>query len=573
PTTSGDYNIDIDRYRLGPEYRQVMLAARELNQGDLPPEARTWQNQRLQYTHGYGVVMSPVNRVDAEGLPEYFLSGIPVVSTRPELKVDVPQIYYGELTNDYVFVNTKQNEFDYPSVEGSNKETRYAGTGGVRLGSYLRRVAWSIRLGDANMLLSSDLTPDSRILYRRNIRERVQRVAPFLNWDNDPYLVVNKGRLLWLLDGYTVTDRYPYSKPFRAGTGLPGVGQTFNYIRNSVKAVVDAYNGTVTLYAFDERDPILQTWSRIFPDLLTPKEQMPEGLRAHLRYPEDLFRIQRDIYTLYHIQDPRVYYGKEDVWAVPADPSPSADEDGSMRADSVARKLQPYYLIMRLPGEKKEEFLVMTPFTPLGRENVSAWMCAKCDPEDYGQLLVYRFPKGLNINGPQQIMNQIKADPQVSQFQTLMGQRGSRVIFGNLLVIPVEKSLLYAVPVYVQAAGTGAAIIPAIKRVIVATDDTVEMRDTLEQAIAALASGTPAASAPSPLQVDVTQEPTPAPSASARPTPPGEGASPAELVRRASAAYERARQKQREYDSALEDLGRALDALKRGIGGAGAQDR
>jgi uncharacterized membrane protein (UPF0182 family) len=574
PTTSGDYNIDIDRYRLGQEYRQVMLAARELNPDNLPPEAHTWQNQRLQYTHGYGVVMSPVNRVDAEGLPEYFLSGIPVMSTRPELKIDVPQIYYGELTNDYVFVNTRQNEFDYPAAEGGNKETRYTGTGGVQLGNYWRRLAWSIRLGDANMLLSGDLTPESRLLYRRNIRERVQRVAPFLNWDNDPYLVVSQGRLLWFLDGYTLTDRYPYAKPFSAGTGASSVRQTFNYIRNSVKAVVDAYHGTVTLYIFDEQDPILKTWNRIFPGLLKPKEQMPENLRAHLRYPEDLFRIQRDIYTLYHIQDPRVYYGKEDVWSVPTDPSPAVDDDGNMRPDSIARKLQPYYLIMRLPGEKEEEFLIMTPFTPLGRENVSAWMCAKCDPEDYGQLLVYRFPKGLNINGPQQIMNQIKADPQVSQFQTLMGQRGSRVIFGNLLVIPVEKSLLYAVPVYVQAAGTGSAIIPAIKQVIVASEDRIEMQPTLDQAIAALASGAAVASAspPSPQAVP-SREATPTPSISPTPSTPGETASPAELVRRAAAAYERARQKQREYDSALEDLGKVLEALKRSMGGQDALGR
>lgn len=571
--TTSDYNIDVDRYDFGKGEQQVMLAARELSQDDLPPQARTWQNLRLQYTHGYGVVMSPVNEVDEEGLPTYYLSQIPVQSTIPGFNVERPQIYYGELTREHVFVATKQNEFDYPAGD-VNKETRYTGKGGVPLAGMLRRIAWAIRLGDTNMLLSSDLTPESRILYRRSIRERVMTLAPFLNWDNDPYMVVDRdgGKLIWMMDAYTLTDRYPYSRPFTVGSRSAGRAQSFNYIRNSVKAVVDAYDGTVTFYVADPNDPILKTWSRIFPTLFTPMEKMPPTQRAHIRYPEDLFRIQRDIYTLYHISDPRVYYGREDVWEVPQDPTPSDDDSRpSFLPAQQQPRMMPYYVNMRLPGEPKSEFLIMTPYTPMQKPNMAAWLCARCDPDNYGQLLVYEFPKGSNVNGPQQIISQIKSREEISEKQTLLGMRGSKVIFGNLLAIPVKSSLLYAVPLYVQAEATGAALIPNINQVILASGDHIVMQPTLERAVAALAEGRAMArlTEPRSRRQDEGTRTTAAslPPDAPRPTPAPSGtASVPELVRRANAAYERARQRQREYDSALEELGGALKALERGLG-------
>ncbi len=557
--TSGDTNIDVDRYRIGNEYRQVMLAPRELYPPGLPPQAQTWQNLRLQYTHGFGVVMSPVNRTNAEGLPEYFLSQIPVKSSVSGLTVDRPQIYYGELTRDYVFADTRQNEFDYPSdaSDAKNKETRYTGKGGVPLSGTFGKLAWSLRLGDTNMLLSGDFTEKSRILFRRGIRERVQVLAPFLQLDNDPYLVVDGGKLLWIQDAYTVTDRYPYSKPTRIAAGPGDWVQEFNYIRNAVKAVVDAYDGTVTLYVAEKADPIIETWSRIFPTLFTSIDKMPASLKAHIRYPEDLFRIQRDVYCLYHINDERVYYGKEDVWQVPGDPTAASDGDSILSGEGP-QTMMPYYVLMKLPGEKSEEFLMMTPFTPLAKQNISAWMCAKCDPDDYGQLLVYRFPRGSNVNGPQQVMSQVNSTQEISQYMTLVNQKGSRVVFGNLLVIPVESALLYVIPVYVQANAPGASVIPEINKVIVATSNRIAMRSTLEAAIAAVAGGGP----------PTEESPTGAAGAPGVQPPkgqaPGRPASVPELVKRANDAYRQAREREKEYQRSLDDLGKTLDELQRG---------
>lgn len=552
--TTGEFNIDVDRYRLGNENRQVMISPRELYTDGLPPQARTWVNMRLQYTHGYGVVMSPVNRVDTEGLPEYFMGQIPVETDKPELKLQRPQVYYGELARDYVFVNTKQDELDYPAPEG-NVLTRYAGKGGTRLGGLLSRTIWTMRLGDTNMLLSSDLTADSRILFRRNIRERVQTLAPWLNWDNDPYIVVHDGGLVWIMDGYTVTDRYPYARQSEVGTESPLVTQQFNYIRNSVKAVVDAYDGTVTFYAMDDDEPILKLWRKVFPGLVKPQSEMPDTLRAHLRYPEDMFRIQRDIYTVYHMTDPRIYYGKEDQWDVPPDPGQAHEETGG-----GVRRMTPYYVNMRLPGMRHTEFILMTPFTPSRTQNMSGWMCGKCDPEDYGQLFVYRFPKGVNVNGPQQIMAQINAQEDISRTITLLGQRGSRVIWGNLLAIPVGRSLLYALPLYVQA--SGGATIPEINQVVLATGDRIVMRPTLEEAVAALGAGHGRRRAES-----AAQEASAAAGTSALPPTGARPSTPRDLLQRATQAYERARAKQRDYDAALDDLGKALKELEQRTAG------
>lgn len=547
-----DFNIDVDRYTIDGQLRQVMVGPRELYPDGLPTDAQTWQNRHLQYTHGYGAVMSPVNEVDPQGLPNYFLSQIPAVASKPEVNVTRPQIYYGELTSDYVFVDSSAKEFDYPAGDG-NKETTYTGKGGVPIGGTLSRLAWSMRLADTNMLLSGELSGNTRVMFRRNIRERVESLAPFLSWDNDPYLVVDSGKLVWIMDGYTATDRYPYSRPTATATS-EGVDR-FNYLRNSVKAVVDAYDGSVTLYQSDANDPIIHTWSRIFPGLIQPLASMSPGLKAHLRYPEDLFRVQRDIYSTYHIQDPRTFYGKEDAWDVPLDPTPSSDTQGGPMA--------PYYVVMRLPDGASEEFMMISPFTPRSKENMAAWMCAKCDPADYGQLLVYRFPKGSNVNGPGQIMSLVKRQEEISTFMTLQGQQGSKVIFGNLLVIPMGTELLYALPVYVQATTQGNPL-PLISKVIVASGDRVVMQPRLDQAIAALAGGTP--------PTEVTGNET---STNATPgvAPPGPNAptakpgTPVELLNRATTAYDRARKKQKEYNDSLDEVGRALNELRKGIGG------
>ncbi len=546
--TTGDFNIDVDRYALGGVNRQVMLAPREIYSDGIPTQARTWINLRLQYTHGYGAVMSPVNKVNSEGLPEYFMGQLPVETKWPELQLRRPEIYYGELPEGYVIVGTKQDELDYPSPKG-NKLTRYAGKGGTRIGGAFNRLMWSVRLGDANMLLSSDLTPESKVLFRRNIRERVQTLAPFLNWDNDPYVVVHQGRLVWIMDGYTVTHRYPYARQTEVGMGAYAATQSFNYIRNSVKAVVDAYDGTVRLYAVDPEDPILRLWRRVFPRLVQSIDRMPAGLRSHLRYPEDLFRIQRDIYTIYHMSDPRAYYGKEDQWEVPSDPGAAAED-----TDQTGARMTPYYINVRLPGSDTTEFLLMTPFTPLRTQNLSGWMCAKCDPEDYGELLVYRYPKGTNVNGPQQIMAQISSQEEISQTVTLLGQRGSRVSWGNLLAIPVGRSILYALPLYVQAAASTAARIPEVTQVVLATGDRIVMEPTLEKAVAALSSTGPASASPG-LIADQQSAPIRATTRGAQPAV-------GDPLERARDAYERARAQQKAYDRILDELGAALEELK-----------
>jgi hypothetical protein len=566
PVNPNEFNIDVDRYRIGGAVRQVMLGARELYSDGLPAQAQTWQNRKLQYTHGYGAVMSPVNGVDPQGLPEYYLGEIPVKAAHPEVEVTRPQIYYGELTNEYKFVRSKQKEFDYPSGQG-NVETTYEGRGGVPLGGAFNRGLWAARLGDSNMLFASDLTSESRVLFRRNIRERVQSLAPFLRLDNDPYLVVEGGRLVWMLDCYTVSNAYPYSRPSVSGFGWQADAASINYIRNTVKATIDAYDGTVTLFVADDADPIIKAWRRVFPTLFKDMAAMPEGLRAHIRYPEDLFRFQRDIYTTYHMTEARDYYGREDAWQVPIDPT-TTDEGGG-----VERPMIPYYVLMRLPGETREDFILMTPFSPVQKENMAGWMCAKSDPEEYGQLVVYRFPKGSNVNGPRQIMGLVRKDEEISRYQTLLGQRGSSVIYGNLLVIPVDTGLLYAMPLYVQA--TGAGSLPGMSQVIVATGDRVAMRPTLNAALAQLSGGgtqlagggsSPggAATLPSP---NAAQSPAGPASGAVRAAPtPGGPASASVLLDRANAAYQRARAREQEYQSALDDLGKALEELRRGSG-------
>jgi uncharacterized protein len=467
------HDIDVDRYDLPGGRRQVMLAGREIVSALLPANARTWVNQRLQFTHGFGAVMSPVTEVQGEGLPVFFLKDIPPVSS-VGLEIRQPRIYFGERTDDYVMVGAAADEFDYPRGE-QNVTNHYDGAGGVRLGSRLRRLvfAWSFR--DVNLLISGNLRADSRILFRRSLADRISRLAPFLRLDHDPYLVISGGRLYWIQDAYTTSSAFPYSEPV-AGLGL-------NYIRNSVKIVVDAYDGTVTFYAVDEKEPILAAYSRIFPGMFRPLAQMPEDLRRHVRYPEGLFLIQAEMYRTYHMTSPDVFYNKEDLWNFPNE-----------RVGGTRTAVEPYYIIMRLPGGEREEFILMQPMTPSNRNNMVAWLAARCDAPNYGELVEFAFPKERLIYGPQQIEARIDQDTVISQQLSLWNQMGSKVIRGNLLVIPVEDSIVYAEPLYLRSEQ---GQIPELKRVIVAYGDRLAMEPTLDAAISTVFGGAPPPAVPS----------------------------------------------------------------------------
>jgi uncharacterized membrane protein (UPF0182 family) len=453
-------DLDIDRYWIDGNYRQVILAARELDQSQL--QSPTWVNQHLQFTHGYGAVMNPVDEVTPEGLPDLWIKDLPPVSSVP-LAIERPEIYYGELTTNYVFVRTGIEEFDYPRGE-ENVYTFYEGAGGVPLNSYLKRLAFTFRLADANVLLSQYIDANSRLMFNRRIQDRVREVAPFLLYDNDPYLAIGEGgKLYWIQDAYTVSDRYPYAEP---------VSRDINYIRNAVKVAIDAYNGSMTFYIADSSDPLIQTYSAIFPGLFAPQESIPQGLREHLRYPEGLFTIQATMYQTYHMRDMNVFYNKEDLWSQPREVFSGQDQP-----------VEPYYVIIRLPGDEREEFMLIQPFTPTTKDNLIAWMAGRSDGEHYGQLIVYRFPKQELIYGPLQIEARVDQDPEISAQLSLWSQRGSQVIRGNLLVIPMERSLLYVEPLYLQAES---GEIPELKRVILSSGEKVVMAETLAGALADL---------------------------------------------------------------------------------------
>lgn len=514
-------DVDVDRYTIDGDYRQVMLSARELSAEKLAGEAQTWVNRRLQFTHGYGIALSPVNEVSAEGLPELLVKDIPPTGV---FDITLPQIYFGEKTDDYVVVNTRTQEFDYPMGD-ENVYGYYQGTGGVSLGSLLRRLVYAWQLGDFNILISGELTSESRVLYYRNIRERVNHLAPFLKLDSDPYLVVGDGRLFWIQDAYTTSNRYPYSEPFNA---------ELNYIRNSVKVVIDAYNGDVTFYVADPEDAVIQTYRAIFPDLFVPAEQMPAFLRSHWRYPQDLFDIQASVYQSYHMRDARVFYNKEDLWAVPREVYAGG-----------AQVMEPYYVIMQLPDEDEEEFLLMLPFTPVNKNNTIGWLAARCDGENYGRLLAYFFPKERLVYGPSQIENRIQQDTTITEQLALWSRGGSRVIRGNLLMIPLGKSNLYVEPVFLQAEAGG---LPELKRVIVAAGDQIAMAPTLKESIAAIFG------AEAPPTEPVVEPPTPA-----EPEEPPI-ADIASLIEKAQQHYDAALQYLKAGDWA--SYGEELDALK-----------
>lgn len=454
-------DADVDRYFIDGTYRQVLLSVRELNYNQIPTRAATWINTRLKYTHGYGLCMSPVDQVTPEGLPYLFIKDIPPVST-VDLDVDVPSVYYGELPSEYVLVRTTTEEFDYPMGE-QNKFTMYEGTGGVAIGNMWRRLLFSWRFKDMKLLLTGHLAPESRIMFRRQLRERVPRIAEFLAYDRDPYPVLLNGRLLWVWDAYSRTGMYPYSEPYMVG---------MNYIRNSVKVVVDAYNGDVSFYLADPNDPLVRAYASVFPSLFRPMDEIPGGLREHLRYPVDLFEIQGRMYASYHMQDPQVFYNKEDQWSVPFE-----------SYGGEQRRMESYYVVMRIPGEEDAEFIIMLPFTPTNKDNMVAWLSGRCDGEHYGKLMVFLFPKQKLVFGPRQIEARIDQDPSISELLTLWSQKGSRVIRGNLLVIPIEQSLLYLEPLYIMAEE---GELPELKRVIVAFGGKIAMAENLRNALSAV---------------------------------------------------------------------------------------
>lgn len=459
--------VDNDRYIIDGEIRQIMLSPRELSSESLPN--RNWINERLTFTHGYGVAAGPVNQVTLEGLPVLFVKDLPPKSDVKELEISRPEIYFGELSNDYVITKTKSREFDYPKGE-ENVYATYEGTGGIELDSFLRRAFYAMKFQSLKLLLSNDITGESRILYHRVIAERIAKIAPFLTFDRDPYIVIADGRVYWIADAYTTSDRYPYSQPLLLN------GKSVNYVRNSVKVVVDAYNGSVVFYQVDIEDPILKTYAAIFPGTFRPMSEIPESLVSHLRYPEDIFTLQTVAYSVYHMDDPQIFYNKEDQWEIPAI---AAEGEGISGAGGIP-PMQPRHIIMKLPGEKKEEYVLMLPFTPRVKDNLSAWMVARNDGESYGKLLVYRFPKDKLVFGPKQIIGRINQDSEISQQISLWSQGGSQVIQGPLLVIPIEESLLYVRPLYLKAE-TGK--IPELKRVVVAYENKIAMEETLEKGL------------------------------------------------------------------------------------------
>jgi uncharacterized protein len=550
-----DFNsVDNDRYVINGRYRQVMLSARELNTDSLPNP--TWVNERLTFTHGYGLTLGPVNEATREGLPVLFIKDLPPVSS-VDLHVDEPSLYYGELSSDYVLVRSKEPEFHYPRGE-DNVMSVYNGTGGVPVGGFLRRLAFAARFKATNLLVTAQITPESRVLFHRRIDERVRTIAPFLTYDKDPYLVIHDGRLFWMHDAYTTTRNYPYSTPARPRR-RDSISDV-NYIRNSVKTVIDAYNGTTTFYLADPADPLAATLARVFPALLKPMAEMPEGLRAHVRYPEDIFDLQAHVYATYHMTNPGVFYNKEDQWEVPAlDSAPVPDARGRSAAP-----MEPYYTVMRLPGEERAEFIQMLPFTPRLKDNLSAWMVARSDGEHYGQLMVFQFPKQNLVYGPRQVVARIAQDEIISPQITLWNQQGSTVIQGTLLVIPIEESLLYVQPLYLRAAG---GRIPELKRVIVAYKDQrrdrIVMAETLNDALAQVFSTAPSSRAQRPDVEEEVETADVAPGTEAAAPGVRPGATLAQLAAQASAHMARAEQAQRAGNWAL--YGQEMERLKKVI--------
>jgi uncharacterized membrane protein (UPF0182 family) len=476
-------DVDVDRYTLdGGERRVVMVSGREITQGGIPASRRSWQNEHLYFTHGYGYVASRVDRVTSEGQPDFVAQDIPVrgpadgpipgdlaIGTSPG-----PRLYFGERSDvPFVVVQTQQKELDRPEgsgEEGGEATTQYSGAGGVPIGGLFRKLAFAWHFKDVNLAISGLIERDSRVMYNRDIKSRVEKLAPFLKFDTDPYLAVVDGRLLWIWDAYTYSDQYPYSERIQLNEVVPKLDGQVNYLRNSVKVTIDPYDGTQKFYVIDPTDPVIQVWQKAFPALFTPADQVSQSLKEHFRYPEDLFKIQADRYAQYHVETASQYFSGEDFWGLPKD------------VENSDQTLTPYYVLMKLPEQTQEEFVLFVPFTPNNRPNMIAWFAANSDPEGYGDLTAFEFQAGQSISGPEQVFRRINQDTSVSQQRTLLGQSGSRVVFGNLLAIPIANSFLYVQPMYLEATGSAGGI-PELKRVILVHGETVTIGDTLQEAL------------------------------------------------------------------------------------------
>ncbi len=565
-------DVDVDRYDIDGTKRQVMISVREVDPNLLAQSARTWQNLHLAYTHGYGMVAVQVNTSVREGLPDFIVSEFDTANAR--IPLDQPRVYFGEPppnAPEYVVAKSAQPEFDGPSAGQTGTDTSsYDGTGGVPLTDITRRLAFALRFRDVNLLISGNIKSDSRLMFNRDIRDRVELAAPFLQWDGDPYAAVVDGRLKFIRDGYTTTDHYPYAQRIdladaarRNDLGSRGVQGIGNYLRNSVKAVVDAYTGEVTLYAYDETDPILRAWRKAFPNLFVAKQDAPTSLASHFRYPEDLFSIQTWIYASYHIGNPDDFYSKDDFWALPDDRSGELQrqEDTGGLTTTVSVKARPYYLLTNLPGVMEPEFVLVMPFTPNGKENMVSYLAANSDPGDYGKLTLFNLDRSRTIFGPTQVNARILANTTIASELTLLSQRGSRVILGNLLIVPVKESLLYVQPIFVQ--GSAANSIPLLQRVAVYYNNAVGYAPTLAEAVGQVVRG---------------EAPPPA-GGGQGPAPPSGTANVQELLQRADEAYKAAQRALADGDLAayqqqinrMGDLiARALAASGRGAGGDGA---
>jgi uncharacterized membrane protein (UPF0182 family) len=552
-------DVDIDRYVIDGEPRQVMLSVRELSLDDLPEGSATWQNLHLQYTHGFGLVASLANEATATGQPSFIVRDIPgtVVEGAEALEAEQPRIYYGEgfKSHEYAIVDTEQDELDFALEDGTIQRSNYEGAGGIGVGNLFRRLAFAVREGDPNLLLTGLITGDSRIMIYRNVRDRIQRAAPFLSLDHDPYPAVVDGRIVWILDAYTTSSFYPYgqrfdSQQFTAGNDADGLRGNINYVRNSVKVVVDAYDGDLKLYVVDEEDPLIQTWRNAFPDLFTTDEPS-DDLRAHFRYPEDMFRLQTEVYRTYHMTNPADFYSREDEWDVP----PAPTFEGS--ADS--RSIPPVYLLLPPPGDEGQEFVLTRPFVPRNRPNMISTLLARSDPDRYGEILSLQFPRSRVVPGPQQVENLINQDVAISRTRTLLGQQGSTVQFGNLIILPIADSVLYVQPMFVIAQDGGG--IPELKRVVVVSGDDIVMRDTFDDALAAVLGIEGAPPDLSDELDDLEGE-----GAVGEPDEPDEADEPGsvnELIARAGRLYEQAQEALAdgdfaEYGRLIEELGRVL---------------
>ena len=469
-------DIDVDRYEVNGSLRQVLLSVRELNLEGLQPAAQRWQNLHLLYTHGYGIVMNPVNEATGEGQPVFWIRNLPPQVAEPvreSLVLTNPAVYFGENLDRYAIVRSNLKELDYPKLTGAddaeeNVYTTYSGDGGVPIGGLFTRLMFAIRLSDQNIMLTGDLNPESRLLFRRNIRERVQAMLPFIRWDNDAYPVIYNGEIVWIYDGYTFSRNYPYSRPFFS---RDRVVRQFNYLRNSVKATIHAYTGEVNFYIADESDPLIRAYAQAYPNVFKPISAMPEALRKHIRYPIDLFEVQAQLLELYHTTDARIFFNKEDVWAIARE----------ILQNNETVPMTPYYVIMQPPGEQQPRYMLTLPFTPQQRKNLVAWLAAHCDPDRYGELVLYRFPKQKTVYGSEQIEARINQNPEITQQLNLWNQQGSQVFRGNLLIIPLGQAMLYFKPIYLQARTEGA--IPELKKVVLASGERVVMTDTVEEGL------------------------------------------------------------------------------------------